>query len=60
MVTGLNFGPRSDSVGPPNWRVCSAADTALVSIFACCHSVKRCALAAQSFRSRQNGAVTRI
>ena len=32
----------------------------VISIFACCHSVKRCALAAQSFRSRQNGAVTRI
>ena len=32
----------------------------VISIVACCHSVKLCALAAQAFRSQQNGAVTRM
>ena len=30
----------------------------VISIVACCHSVKLCALVARAFRSQQNGAVT--
>jgi len=32
----------------------------MISIVACCHSVKLCAHAARAFRSQQNGAVTRM
>ena len=32
----------------------------MISIVACCHSVKLCALAARVFRSQQNDAVTRM
>jgi len=32
----------------------------MISIVACCHSVKLCALAARAFQSQQNGAVTRM
>ena len=32
----------------------------VISVVACCHNVKLCALAAGAFRSQQNGTVTRM